>query len=64
VVEQVIFVNNAGGGGSGAYVNKTYVPGDLSIGSSITVVVGSGGTSGGAGGPLDSYRGVLEPLDK
>lgn len=37
----------AGGGGGGGYTTKTYAPGDLTTGASITVTVGGGG----AGGP-------------
>lgn len=34
---------NGGGGGAGAYVKKTYTPGALTPGSSISLTVGSGG---------------------
>ncbi len=39
------------GGGGGAYARKTYAAGSLTSGSTITVVVGAGGT-GGTGTPV------------
>ncbi len=41
--------NIGGGGGGGGYSKKTYSSGTLTPGSSITVVVGSGGAGGTAG---------------
>ncbi|MBM3271900.1 fibronectin type III domain-containing protein [Candidatus Kaiserbacteria bacterium] len=39
----------AGGGGGGGYTSRTYAPGELSIGSQITVTVGGGGAGASAG---------------
>lgn len=39
----------AGGGGGGGYTSRTYAPGDLSIGSQVTVTVGAGGAGASAG---------------
>jgi hypothetical protein len=47
-----------GSGGSGAYVKKTYSAGVLTSGSTITVVVGSGGTAGGQGGAWTGAAGA------
>lgn len=39
----------AGGGGGGGYTSRTYAPGELSIGSQITVTVGESGMGASAG---------------
>lgn len=44
--------NGGGGGGSGGYVARSYAPGALTTGSSISVVVGAGATAGGGDGAV------------
>lgn len=38
--------NRAGGGGGGGYASRTYITGELTSGSTVTVVVGAGGAGG------------------
>lgn len=49
--------SHGGGGGSGAYSKKTYAVGALTVGSTITVVVGLGGPGQPATANLGEYSG-------
>lgn len=51
------YQSGAGGGGSGGYSTRTYSAGQLTVGGSIPVVVGSGGAGGVAEGGGAGYTG-------
>lgn len=50
---------NGGAGGAGGLAIKTYGPGDLSPGSTVTVVVGASATGGSSGGGTSTAGKVL-----
>ena len=49
--QRLWYCRGAPGGGAGAYTKKTYSAGDLTPGSALNIVVGSGGAAPSAAGP-------------